>query len=146
MKCPRDHSEMRTGRHKAGFEIDTCPTCSGVWLDKGELEAVKDRVEHDMKPGKLKVPKNFDFSFSRRMQGTQGQVGCPRCGATMDVKEYAGWSEILTDVCPDGCGLWLDKNELKALEVFFAQNLGRSGKESASEAAMWSSLVDLFGG
>ncbi len=137
---------MSTGRHDAGFEIDTCPTCSGVWLDKGELEAVKDKVEHDFAPGKMEKPKNFDFSFSRKMQGGQGAVECPRCGARMDVKEYAGWSEILMDVCPKGCGLWLDRNELKAMEVFFEQNLARSGKESGQEAAMWSSLVDLFGG
>ncbi len=36
-KCPRDGSTLvsKESRH---ITIDQCPTCEGIWLDKGELE------------------------------------------------------------------------------------------------------------
>ena len=48
MICPHDGTEMdHLLRHGVG--IDHCPTCGGVWLDKGELdhllEAVRPAVE-----------------------------------------------------------------------------------------------------
>ncbi|HEX3356880.1 MAG TPA: zf-TFIIB domain-containing protein, partial [Tepidisphaeraceae bacterium] len=33
------HSEMEC-RDQHGVEIDQCPNCSGVWLDRGELETI----------------------------------------------------------------------------------------------------------
>ncbi len=146
MKCPRDGAQMETSRHEAGFEIDTCPTCKGVWLDKGELDALKSKVEKSFKPGEMKVPEDYDFGFSRRMQASQTTIACPRCNADMDVKEYHNWSDIMIDVCPAGCGLWLDNNELTAITVFFQQNLERGGGEDPRNTAMWANLVDLFGG
>ena len=35
--CPNDNSSMQTVR-RAAVEFDMCPTCRGVWLDRGELE------------------------------------------------------------------------------------------------------------
>jgi Zn-finger nucleic acid-binding protein len=29
--------------HRVDVEIDTCPSCQGVWLDRGELNAILDR-------------------------------------------------------------------------------------------------------
>ena len=35
--CPNDNAQMQTlDRH--GVQFDMCPTCRGVWLDRGELE------------------------------------------------------------------------------------------------------------
>jgi len=43
MKCPKDGAEMdHVVRH--GVEIDHCPQCGGVWLDRGELEKVLEAV------------------------------------------------------------------------------------------------------
>lgn len=39
MKCPTDDNVLQiTERH--GIEIDYCPSCRGVWLDRGELDKV----------------------------------------------------------------------------------------------------------
>ena len=39
MKCPNcEETLVMTERH--GVEIDYCPTCRGVWLDKGELDKI----------------------------------------------------------------------------------------------------------
>ena len=42
MKCPNDDTLLvMTDRH--GVEIDYCPTCRGVWLDRGELDKIIER-------------------------------------------------------------------------------------------------------
>ena len=35
--CPNDNSSMQTVE-RSGVQFDMCPTCRGVWLDRGELE------------------------------------------------------------------------------------------------------------
>ena len=35
--CPNDNAAM-TKVARDGVELDICPTCRGVWLDRGELE------------------------------------------------------------------------------------------------------------
>lgn len=35
--CPNDNGAMQTV-DRAGVQFDMCPTCRGVWLDRGELE------------------------------------------------------------------------------------------------------------
>lgn len=144
MKCPRDDTEMRIEKHEAGFEVDFCPTCQGQWLDKGELEAVQAKVERDFESGWLIDPGDLNLSFSRKNQEQFGPIDCPRCGQRMDIKEYDNWSEIIIDVCPRGCGLWLDRNELWALQVFFERSL--QSAEGADSRAMWGTLVSAFGG
>ena len=43
MKCPIDNSELKmTERH--GIEVDYCPICRGVWLDRGELDKIIERA------------------------------------------------------------------------------------------------------
>ena len=42
MKCPNCNvSLVMTDR--SGIEIDYCPDCRGVWLDRGELDKIIDR-------------------------------------------------------------------------------------------------------
>ena len=39
MKCPVDGA-LLTMSNRQGVEIDYCPTCRGVWLDRGELDKI----------------------------------------------------------------------------------------------------------
>ncbi len=42
MKCPNCNANLlMTDRH--GVEIDYCPQCRGVWLDRGELDKIIER-------------------------------------------------------------------------------------------------------
>ncbi|WP_028280108.1 zf-TFIIB domain-containing protein [Arthrobacter sp. H5] len=43
MKCPIDQIELVMSE-RSGVEIDYCPTCRGVWLDRGELDKILDRA------------------------------------------------------------------------------------------------------
>lgn len=41
MKCPVDN-ETLVMTERSGVEIDYCPKCRGVWLDRGELDKIID--------------------------------------------------------------------------------------------------------
>jgi Zn-finger nucleic acid-binding protein len=42
MKCPNCSTTLLMS-DKHGVEIDYCPDCRGIWLDKGELEKIIER-------------------------------------------------------------------------------------------------------
>jgi Zn-finger nucleic acid-binding protein len=43
MKCPVDSVDLVMSE-RSGVEIDYCPQCRGVWLDRGELDKIIDRA------------------------------------------------------------------------------------------------------
>lgn len=43
MNCPIDGTELRLS-DRQGIEIDYCPKCRGVWLDRGELDKLIERT------------------------------------------------------------------------------------------------------
>ena len=44
MKCPVDVDVELVMSERQGVEIDYCPQCRGVWLDRGELDKILDRA------------------------------------------------------------------------------------------------------
>jgi len=46
--CPHDNSQMQKVTRE-GVDIDICPTCRGMWLDRGELDKllVREREESE---------------------------------------------------------------------------------------------------
>jgi len=46
MKCPNDSTTLVMSE-RSGVEIDYCPECRGVWLDRGELDKIIDRAENE---------------------------------------------------------------------------------------------------
>jgi uncharacterized protein len=44
MKCPHCDQTLHMS-HRDGIEIDYCPECRGVWLDRGELDKIIERSE-----------------------------------------------------------------------------------------------------
>ena len=43
MNCPICPATALVITERSGIEIDYCPTCRGVWLDRGELDKIIDR-------------------------------------------------------------------------------------------------------
>lgn len=43
MLCPTDGATLLM-TERQGVEIDYCPTCRGVWLDRGELDKIVERA------------------------------------------------------------------------------------------------------
>lgn len=44
MQCPVCANVQLVMSERSGIEIDYCPQCRGVWLDRGELDKIIDRA------------------------------------------------------------------------------------------------------
>jgi Zn-finger nucleic acid-binding protein len=44
MKCPSCPDTTLVMTDRQGVEIDYCPSCRGIWLDRGELDKLLDRA------------------------------------------------------------------------------------------------------
>lgn len=71
--CPMCGTYMDV-QHRHGVEIDLCPQCRGVWLDRGELDLVAGRSDpvvdipgtrpNTVRPGEMRKPgKNDSFEW-----------------------------------------------------------------------------------
>jgi len=49
MKCPICKEINLTMTERNGVEIDYCPQCRGVWLDRGELDKIIEKVNGENK-------------------------------------------------------------------------------------------------
>lgn len=43
MKCPTCKDTVLVMSERQGIEIDYCPSCRGVWLDRGELDKLLEK-------------------------------------------------------------------------------------------------------
>lgn len=144
LSCPRDQSPLVSQTYEAKIEVDACPSCRGVWLDKGELEAIQEARENDYSKALENLPDSVARSVNKVAQTHSGAVGCPKCGAEMDVREYAYCSQVVIDACPEGCGMWLDAGELQALEMFFERSQAEAGDVIPLRWRLWATLSGVF--
>lgn len=56
MLCPLCQVELKM-TERQGVELDYCPKCRGMWLDRGELDTLLIRIE--------RLPPEFDDEDSR---------------------------------------------------------------------------------
>ncbi len=60
MLCPNCDLELKMSERQ-GVEIDYCPRCRGIWLDRGELDKIIDRSTANLKStSKYDDPKHKD--------------------------------------------------------------------------------------
>jgi len=50
MECPKCKTEM-TKKYVESVQIDKCPSCGGVWLDRGELDSIRESAEESSSGG-----------------------------------------------------------------------------------------------
>ena len=49
--CQADHAKPELlMTERSGIEIDYCPRCRGIWLDRGELGRLLEKTSHDTAP------------------------------------------------------------------------------------------------
>ena len=80
--CPNDNSSMQTVE-RAGVQFDMCPTCRGVWLDRGELENLMAAGSQSTVPPPGPAPyappprpQNWNSGFGERGEsGERGEYG-----------------------------------------------------------------------
>lgn len=70
MPCPVDGTNLIISE-RSGIEIDYCPTCRGVWLDRGELDKILERsVSPPPSQGSMPRESNpFDHGREQREYG-----------------------------------------------------------------------------
>jgi uncharacterized protein len=59
MKCPADDTILQLAERQ-GIEIDYCPICRGVWLDRGELDKLIERSAALEAPVSARQPRDYD--------------------------------------------------------------------------------------
>ncbi len=112
--CPKCSSEALVETPALGnIPLDVCPGCSGIWFDKGELEAL------------LKQSQGWDSAdFSLINSMPEGLI-CPRCKNKMSRGGLVN-PLLVVDKCEACGGLWLDPHELELVKKL----LGLSGGPS----------------
>lgn len=129
MQCPKDQTDLKH-QERIGIEIDFCPKCQGVWLDRGELDKIIERSREEAV--RADPPKG---SWETERVGTMpaGRVqplNSPRAdavptwqGGTTDVSdvETAGGSSVpFKDTIEDGADVHVvdgDERGVNAREV-----------------------------
>lgn len=89
-------------------EIDRCPSCGGVWLDRGEMtQGLKEAAEID---GEYVAKQGNGLSVV--VLGLSG-VHCLRCRDEMHTVQSATVPKVEYEKCPRCHGIWFDKGELE---------------------------------
>lgn len=57
MNCPKCNVNLVMSERQ-GIEIDYCPTCRGVWLDRGELDKI---IERSQAPTQTYAPPKQEY-------------------------------------------------------------------------------------
>ncbi len=82
MQCPNDGTPLVMA-DRQGVEIDYCPQCRGVWLDRGELDKIIERgaqvqnvapTETSTSPGDHYSGQNGHNGKSHRREGFLGEI------------------------------------------------------------------------
>ena len=64
MNCPTCKTALHIS-DRQGVEIDFCPTCRGVWLDRGELDKIIERAAREFQPSPESDPSHPGYIPSR---------------------------------------------------------------------------------
>jgi Zn-finger nucleic acid-binding protein len=68
MKCPVCPESTLVMSERKGVEIDYCPQCRGVWLDRGELDKLIERAAEAAPDPVVQSRRDFEDSDFRRKQ------------------------------------------------------------------------------
>lgn len=78
MKCPNCKDVNLVMSDRNGIEIDYCPECRGVWLDRGELDKIIERSTENYSPKKGDMFQGNQYSSSEndyRYKKKKGLLG-----------------------------------------------------------------------
>lgn len=123
MQCPIDKIELKTRPYEGNIEVEECSSCKGIWLSKEKLFAIEKCKENDyhetIEDNKPASEARMEVSIS--VEKPRG-LNCPSCQSPMVANEHGYFSGIIIDSCLSCRGVWLDRGELEALEIFFEKN------------------------
>ena len=119
--CPHCFTSLEKSVFKKGIwsvETDVCPSCDGLYLDKGELLTLtNNRPLHNITTKYLGID-------------SDSKLLCPSCGSVMDMESI---SNIEIDVCLQCNGVWLDSDELDQLKSLKSKDIDKLSPEKLAE-------------
>ncbi|MGN7726429.1 zf-TFIIB domain-containing protein [Luteimonas sp. 22616] len=65
MLCPTCNNVNLAMTDRQGIEIDYCPQCRGIWLDRGELDRLIERAEQAAAPAMPSAPPPYRDPYPR---------------------------------------------------------------------------------
>jgi Zn-finger nucleic acid-binding protein len=114
ISCPKDGEPMH--RITLGsVSIDRCPGCGGIWLDAGELDALKHTMLKDEHRATLD---RLDDLGVKEPAARPQPLLCPRDHSRMSVHRDPRQRHVELDACPRCGGLFFDAGELSDLTEF----------------------------
>ncbi len=106
IRCPKCRADMQQVEID-GTTIDRCDSCSGIWFDEGEVEALKNKdAATAIDTGSSKTGKQHNII---------DQYFCPRCGGHMEKKVDPRQQHIWYESCVDCNGSFFDAGEFRDL-------------------------------
>jgi Zn-finger nucleic acid-binding protein len=110
--CPRCRVSLNHYAYR-NRDLDMCPHCGGVWLDRGEFrDLTREADVYQSQP----APKGY---IRGPIRDSIQYIPCVRCGSLMNRKNFAKISGVIIDECKHH-GVWLDGGELERIRIFIA--------------------------
>ena len=96
-----------------GLEIEGCPACKGIWLDRDELRKLKDKSQ----TGTWRTLRWLDDEMEamEKAHAVLSSRACPKCEDKKLLATKFGESNVLIDLCPSCQGIWLDRDEFQEI-------------------------------
>lgn len=70
MLCPHCKTTKLSISERQGIEIDFCPDCRGIWLDRGELDKILEKSRADEPPREAREERRYeDRKYEDRKYG-----------------------------------------------------------------------------
>ena len=119
-KCPACKNNLNLFK-VYGIQIESCPACNGIWLDKDELRRLKDKVDADSW-GNLNWMDD-EIEALEKTSATQSKRACPKCKDSQLISTHFGNSKTIVDWCKKCHGVWLDRDEFDAIAQYLRDEL-----------------------
>jgi Zn-finger nucleic acid-binding protein len=126
--CPRCKSALTpTIRHK--LEVNYCPKCKGMWLERAELGELEDEV--------------FDFGEHAKgtlvFESTPTSDKCPECDSNLKSFRYRFY-DLVMELCENQHGYWLtDDEDTRVLEIM--KNEEREMRRKLRAEDRWAAVM-----
>ena len=117
MKCPVCKDVTLLMSEKKGVEIDYCPECRGIWLDRGELEKLIEKEE-----------KFVEEKYSRRRDYERKEYDKDNYDRRVnDKKDY-------------------DRREYESKDSYYHDDDYKYKKHKRKKESFFGEIFDVFGG
>lgn len=132
MNCPKCNSDLVKKYYKGMIEVESCPSCRGMWLDSHELDQLEDTAfDNDPHKGSL-------VHFQSKTH-----YPCPHCGNGLDEFQYRLY-DLRLDYCAEGDhGFWLDAGEDERVMEIMRQRAGEIQRKFSAEAEWKQTLKNM---